>query len=66
MRRKCLVRMHLKDGLSVEGFLTGRWGAHYVLKVAKFVEGDGKSQSLDGDVAVPKDNVSFFQRLGDK
>lgn len=61
MRRK-KVRLHLKSGRSLEGFLR-RWAGHYILDVAEFIEAADSSHPLDGRVKVPRQNVDFYQEL---
>ena len=65
MRRKRMVRLHLKDSQpSVEGFFTGFWAGHYVIRVAKILVGETETETLDGpDLVVPRENVVFMQRL---
>jgi len=63
--RKRRVRLHLKDNApSIDGILTGSVDGHYLLKVARLVQGANETITLDGDVEVPRKNVLFLQRLG--
>jgi hypothetical protein len=66
---KRLVRLHLDGQLpSIEGLLhsyrTSRSGGHYVVEVAKVVEGESASVTLEGRRAlVPRERVVFVQEL---
>ena len=62
--RKKLVRVHLKDGPSLEGLLT-RLPGRYVLKLPKMLESEDATVSLEGDVEIPSRNVRFWQVLRD-
>ncbi len=63
VKRKKLVRVHLKDnGPSLEGFLT-RLPGRYVLKRPKVLEGESATVSLEGDVEIPSRNVQFWQTI---
>lgn len=64
---RALVRVHMKPAAgsgTVEGFLMGRWGGHYILTRARLVEAPDRSIGMDGDLEVPSENVLFIQRLG--
>lgn len=53
---------HLKDGQTVEGFLVKRqWKGHYCLKLPAITESEERTHALDGDLAIPKENVSVIQ-----
>lgn len=64
-----MVRLHLADNLpSVEGLLgsyrTGRSGGHYVVELAKVLEGTDQTVSLEGRrVMVPRERVVFVQEI---
>lgn len=66
---KRLVRLHLAENLpSVEGLLvtyrTGRTGNHYVVELAKVLEGTDQTVTLEGRrVMVPRERVVFVQEL---
>lgn len=64
-RRRRLVRVHVAGmDSSLEGFLAGVWGGHYVLRVAKLIEGEDRSFSFDGpEVRVPRERVLFLEVL---
>lgn len=67
MRRK-LVRIHLKGDLpSIEGVIRSwfTWGTwHYTVRLAKIIEGEERSFTLEGgQVRVPRENVAFVQVL---
>jgi hypothetical protein len=64
LRGKRLVRLHLigQDG-SLEGILLGRFGAHYVLITASYLEDKDRTFTLDGHVEVPAERVLFVQVL---
>lgn len=67
--RKRLVRLHLADDLpSIEGLLvsyrTSRSGNHYVVELAKVLEGTDQTVTLEGRRAlVPRERVAFVQEL---
>jgi len=62
------VRLHTKDGRTFEGLLLHR-RPMYVLIVASLIEaphpddqgGEIREITLDGEVRIERDNVSFFQ-----
>lgn len=64
-----MVRLLMKDdnAPSVEGFFTGFWAGHYVIRVPKtitLVAGETATDSLDCvDLTVPRENVFAMQRL---
>ena len=65
--RRRRVRLHLKDGqTTLDGIIVGSVDKHYLVKVARLVQGENDTVSLDGDVEIPRSNVSFIQRLGDQ
>jgi hypothetical protein len=65
--RKRRVRVHLKDSkASLDGILTGNVDGHYVLAVAKLVQGEDDTVTLGGEVEIPRSNVLFLQRLGEQ
>lgn len=61
------VRMYLKSGETLEGFLAGKpflgLAGHYKLDISHLVEGENRTRSLDGRVAVPRQNVKLYQEL---
>ena len=67
--RKRLVRLHMKNDLpSLEGLCRTFWtdwtGSHYVVELAKVVEGVDRTITLEGGrVRVPRENVAFLQEL---
>jgi hypothetical protein len=66
--RRKLVRLHLEGNQpSLEGVLVGwpRWHAgHYVLRLAKLIESENLTVTLDGHaVRVPRERVVFCQEL---
>ena len=66
--RKRLVRIHLKGDLpSIEGVIRtwATWGTwHYTVRLAKVVEGEQRTFTLEGDkVRIPRENVAFVQVL---
>ena len=65
---KRLVRIHLKHDLpSVEGVMRSftTWGSwHYTVRLAKVVEGETRTVTLEGGkVRIPRENVAFIQEL---
>ncbi len=64
-RRRQLVRVHVKQGPSLEGLYIGRRGGHYVLELAKLLESPGATVPLDGWVEIPEQNVVFLQLLAE-
>jgi hypothetical protein len=70
-RRVRLVRFHcvapaLNDRpgeATIEGFLIGRWGGHYILERAKLLEAEDRTVSLDGRLEIPVERVFFRQVL---
>ena len=62
------MRIHLKGELpSLEGVIRSwaTWGTwHYTLRLAKVVEGEKRSFTLEGGkVRIPRENVAFVQVL---
>jgi hypothetical protein len=72
IRRKRLVRVHFKHGVSdasVEGVLLPGWirltrGDHYVLANARHLEDSDKSFNLNGEAWVPAATVLYLQPVG--
>jgi len=58
------VRLHLKDGPSIDGVLAGRCDGHYILWAPQVIEGSEATVSVSGHVEVPEANVLFLQILG--
>lgn len=60
-----MVRLHMKgDGPSVDGIFAGFWAGHYVIRQAKVVLAESRTETLDGDdLVVPVGNVEFMQRF---
>jgi hypothetical protein len=60
------VRIHTKDGKTVEGLLT-RKKPEFVLVFADLIEadenGDIRTAELDGTVRILRDNVSLYQEV---
>lgn len=65
LRRRRLVRLHHeKMEQSLEGFLVGVWGGHYILRAAKILEAEGRTLTLDGpEVRVPREHILFVEVL---
>lgn len=64
MRSRRLIRVHLKDGQTLSGFQRrGQWGGHLILDLAKLHEDALNTHTLDGVVEIPRENVSFLQKL---
>lgn len=63
--RKRLVRLHLAgDRPSLEGVLAGFWAGHYVLRLAKVLESEERTLSLEGpEIRVDRGQVVFVQVL---
>jgi hypothetical protein len=55
------VVVHTGDGRSVQGVLVGEYRDALVLRHAVYLIPDGRREQLDGDVAIPRRNVSFLQ-----
>jgi hypothetical protein len=66
LRRPRHVRLHLAGpgiDATVEGFLMGVWGGHYILERPRMLEGAERTVALDGTAEVPKDRVLLVQVL---
>lgn len=66
-RRKRLVRVHFKQGVSdasIEGVLVATRAGHYVLANARHIEDSEKSFNLNGEAWVPCANVLYLQPVG--
>lgn len=62
-KKKRKVRLHLKDGPTIEGLLIER-RPFYVLWAPKAItETDGRPTDLLGHVEVERENVAFYQVL---
>lgn len=57
------VVVHTRDDRSIRGALIAVHSDALVLRQAAYLSEDGAAASIDGEVAVPRENVSFFQRL---
>jgi hypothetical protein len=51
------------DDLDFEGVLTGFVDGHYVLQVARIVQGEQATYSLDNVVEIPAGRVWWLERL---
>lgn len=56
------VVVHTADGRSIRGVLTGVYRDELVLAHAAYLSVEGPRE-LSGEVAVPRENVAFVQRL---
>jgi hypothetical protein len=65
-RRRPLVRVHPRNGPSLEGVLVGRRGDHYVLELPKLLEAEDRTITLEGWVEIPAANVAFLQVLAEE
>jgi hypothetical protein len=62
LARKRRVRLHfLDDAPTLEGFLVGRYGGHYVVELPKLLEQKGRTVALSGHIEVPAERVFFVQ-----
>lgn len=57
------VVVHTADGRSLRGVLAGVFRDEVVLVHAEYLTEEGP-RPLAGEVAVPRENVAFLQRLG--
>lgn len=57
------VVMHTRDGASIRGVLIAAYGDVYVLRGAAYLNADGSSVAIDGEVLLPTTRVGFIQRL---
>ncbi len=57
------TRVHLKTGETLEGVMAARsWKrSHYLLQAPKLLHANEQSTNLDGEVAIPQNNVLFVQ-----
>ena len=63
-KRKRKVRVHLKDGPTIEGLLIKSRPVYILWAPQAITETDGRPADLLGHVEVPRENVAFYQVLG--
>jgi hypothetical protein len=63
-KQKRKVRVHLKDGPTIEGLLIKRHPVYVLWAPQAITETAGQPTDLLGHVEVPRENVSFYQVLG--
>lgn len=61
--KKKKVRLHLKDGPTIEGLLIRRRPVYVVFAPKAITETDGRPADLIGHVEVERENVAFYQVL---
>lgn len=59
------VVVHLTNEASVRGVLTAVHDDVLVLWHAAYLNPDGSSIAIDGETLIPRDRVSFYQRLAE-
>lgn len=57
------VIVHTRDGMSFKGLKSSVYEDSIVLKEARVLEDEGMSTVLNGDVAIPREQVHFIQLL---
>jgi hypothetical protein len=55
--------VHTRDGASIRGVLLAAHADVYVLRHAAYLNGDGSTVAIDGEVLLPVTRVAFFQRI---
>jgi hypothetical protein len=60
------VRMHLKDGPSIEGCFAGRTRHEYIIWAPKVLTGEDVNPEVEvsGHVEIPRENVLWWQVVG--
>lgn len=59
------VIVHLKTGVSIKGLKRTVYDDALVLSDARVLEDEGMSSMLNGEIAIPRENVDFMQVVGD-
>ena len=62
-KKKRKVRVHLKDGPTIEGLLIKSRPVYILWAPQAITETDGRPADLLGHVEVPRENVAFYQVL---
>jgi hypothetical protein len=62
-KKKRKVRLHLKDGPTIEGLLIKRRPVYVLWAPKAITETDGRPADLLGHVEVERENVAFYQVL---
>jgi hypothetical protein len=62
-KRKKKVRVHLKDGPTIEGLLIKSRPVYLIYAPKAITETDGRPAELIGHVEIPRENVAFYQVL---
>jgi hypothetical protein len=57
------VVLHTRDGASIRGVLFAAYADVYVLRHAAYLNADGSTVAVDGEVLLPVTRIAFFQRL---
>ena len=57
------VIVHTRDGMSFKGLKSSVYDDSLVLSEARVLEDDGVSKILDGEIAIPREQVHFVQLL---
>jgi hypothetical protein len=55
------VIVHTRDGMSLKGLKSTVYEDCLVLKEARVLEDEGMSRVLDGEIAIPREQVHFLQ-----
>lgn len=58
------VVVHMSDGVSMRGVLFGVYKDCFVLTHASYLSGSGEETRVDGEVILPRKNLSWFQVMG--
>jgi ribosomal protein S16 len=62
-KKKRKVRVHLKDGPTIEGLLIKRRPVYLIYAPKAITETDGRPAELIGHVEIERENVAFYQVL---
>lgn len=55
------VIVHLKTGFSIKGLKSTVYDDALVLRDARVIEDEGMASVMNGEVAIPRENVDFMQ-----
>jgi hypothetical protein len=62
-KKRKKVRVHLKDGPTLEGLLVQRRPVYLLYAPKAITETDGRPAELIGHVEIERENVAFYQVL---
>jgi len=63
-QRKRNVVVHMSDGVSMRGVLFAVYKDCFVMTHVAYLSSNGEETRVDGEVILPRSNLSWFQVIG--